>query len=189
MLNRISSSMKVVLGCSAMLFLASACGSKSDKTQPEPVKASAPIKSAVLDEKPAMVNIAPPDVSPKSLPVETETTPAVEIPENFSGLIKGGKSLSASGNVDDALDYFARAGELRPNSNRPDIESARTLLTIGRSKDAREFVESALEKDEESSYAWNTLGRVELLEGNLEEAVAAFERAQPWFHPDEARTL
>jgi len=165
---------KAALG-SAMLLVTIGC---SDQKKPERTSSKAPIPS-IVDDKPAMTNISAPaiPVPEVAIAAAVDTQPVAAeavLPEAFAELVAMGKS---SDDVELAMRALAAAREQRPRSVIPDIESARVMLRAGRLSEARGFAESAIEMDSKSSYAWNTMGRLELMEDNLDAAVASFERA------------
>jgi len=165
---------KAALG-SAMLLVTVACGDK----ETSPTAAPAPSIPSIVDDKPAMASIdsralTVPDVAPAIPEAAALASEEPVMPESFSELVSVAKG---SDDVEIAMRALAMARERRPSSVIPDIESARVMLKAGRLSEARAFAESAVDVDSKSSYAWNTMGRLELMEGDLDAAVASFERA------------
>ncbi|HLU65042.1 MAG TPA: tetratricopeptide repeat protein [Kofleriaceae bacterium] len=78
---------------------------------------------------------------------------------------------------EEMLDALALAAERNPDDVRPRVKLARALFEAGKRGEARRHAELAVEADDGSSSAWNTLGRIELADRDLEAAVTAFERA------------
>ncbi len=101
----------------------------------------------------------------------------VDIPEGYADQMREAGERARAGDGDEALALFEAAATSRPDVAKPRTETARVLLDLGRAGEAREHAERGVELDESSSLAWNTLGRVELGEGDLEAAAAAFREA------------
>lgn len=167
--------------CTAFAFAltAAACGGEST-TEDTPKELGIDLPSAVADDsEKAMTRPAPAPIveevpAPSQPKAATEAAPA---PTTYRALVAAGKSSYAEGDYDEALEHFGDAAARRRGAATPRIEMARTLLRLDRVSKAREHVQVAIELEPGSSYAWNTLGRVELAEGKRAAAIASFERA------------
>ncbi|MCP4449527.1 MAG: tetratricopeptide repeat protein [Myxococcales bacterium] len=125
-----------------------------------------------------------PAASPMSTPMQEdaeEPAPMVEPimpePQKFSEWMQRGRTRFESQDLEGAASDYRAAVEERPGAQRAQIQLARTLLSMGNSGEARVHAELALEIDGSSSFAWNTMGRVELAKRENEAAIASFERA------------
>ncbi len=176
--------LSTAIGCAAMLFAAACSEQKSEEQSRSPM--AEPKLPSIVDDKPSLANVGTAPALHLLPQIDVDTTSAQEpaaaapvqspMPEDYAGLLKFAKGLG----VDDhgrALEALKRARALNSKSTAPDVESARVLLAAGNAKAARPFAEAALDLDPSSSYAWNTMGRVELGELELEAALASFERA------------
>ncbi len=158
-----------------VLVAAGACG--SEKAQERLREAPETQQLAeVLDEPTEHVTSAvlPPE-APEPAPIVAE--PVEPELTKFSEFMARGRTRMVSGENEGALADFERASEMRPNSQHAKVQMARTLLVLDRAGDARPYIEEAIELDGSSTLAWNTMGRVELAEGQNEAAIASFERA------------
>lgn len=159
------------IACFAIAGLAAGCGKKEDKkAESFPPSVTAP-KSTVTNTIPEVV----PEPEPVPEPVEPVVEPEI-MPTTYSGFITAGKAKLASGDSAGALEMFTRANELKDYAF-PKIQMARALLQMGEHDKARVHAEKAIDMDGSSSFAWNTLGRVELAAGNSEAAVTSFQHA------------
>ncbi len=158
----------------AALLAASACS--GDKAQDErelppiekfPESVTTPSNDELTATMPSVEPVGPP-------PVQRAPEPALT---KYSEFMARGRSRMQSGEGEGAVADFLQAIEMRPHSQHAQVQLARTLLSLDRADEAREHIESALELDGTSSLAWNTMGRVELAEGEYEAAIASFERA------------
>jgi tetratricopeptide (TPR) repeat protein len=175
MFNRISIELITALGCAGILATSIGCG-QSDRSKDQQPIVNLP---SITDDEPNMANVDTGNVMPDPVAEEPPTPVKVEpvaeaLPETFSGLVRFAKGSS---DLERALEALELARTKSPKSIIPDIESARLLLAAGQPGKARAFAEAAVDGDGSSSYAWNTMGRVELAEGDIDGAVASFERA------------
>jgi len=167
------------------LIAASACSGqetavKQVETNPNSFPASSSRRGAEDLTSVTPKRISFPEPSPMAEELsEEEMAASAELaePTKFSGWMKRGRSRFSAGDSEGALEDYKKAVEQRPESQRAQIQLARTLLNMNEADAAREHAEAALEIDGTSSLAWNTMGRVELLEGSHEAAIASFERA------------
>lgn len=110
--------------------------------------------------------------------VAAKSTPTPAPPEiTFGEAMDEAKRQLADGNWEDAVASYRLAAKLKPLKAKPLIAAARLLLGHGQVKEARPLVEKAVDLAPWWSTAWNTLGRVELIEGNLTQAGEAFVAA------------
>ena len=171
------SRLSAIVAASAMA-LVFACGGESSNTdkRERTVQRKSPIEKplpSVVDDKPSMT--APAPVAAAAI---APIAPAIPAPvKSYGELVREGKQLAKAGELDDALVALTRASELKPKAATPRIEIARVLISLGRSAEARAHAEAAVAIVADSSYGWNTLGRVELSEGNVDAAITSFERA------------
>jgi Flp pilus assembly protein TadD len=161
----------------AALALVAGAGCSSKKKDddaaasfPPSVTAKASDKTATLPAKPLPEPMSEPAAAPS---VEITPEPA---PVTYGEMIAAGKRALAAGDSAKALEMFTAAAGARPYAY-PKIQMARALLQMGEHDDARAHAEAALEMDGASTFAWNTLGRVELAAGDREAAIVSFERA------------
>ena len=163
------------------LLAASACSSNdSEKSSEKAFPAS-----SSKDRAPNYTAVVPtyePMAQPTPLAEDVDKTPAATVPlmpepTTFAGWMQRGRERLTSGENSGALADYAMAVEQRPQSQRARIQLARTFLAMDEAGKAREHAEAALEIDGGSSLAWNTMGRIELIEGENEAAIASFQRA------------
>lgn len=163
------------LAALAIAGLAAGCGGKKENKKAEsfPPSVTSPKSTVTNTVKPEV--IPEPDPVPEPEPVAPIAEPEV-MPTTYSGFITAGKAKLAAGDSAAALEMFTRANELKDYAY-PKIQMARALLQMGEHDKARVHAEKAVDMDGTSSFAWNTLGRVELAAGNSEAAVTSFEHA------------
>jgi len=149
-------SFRPVLFAAALSFLA-ACGDdqpvkpKPAKTAPAPAaRTPAPLPREPLPPAPVVQEPAPAAVTLPALPGEPEVDKVAELEAEL---------------------------EQSPDDGKLHIELARLHITANQVRKAREHAERATELAPKSSGAWNTLGRVELLDRDHDEAIAAFQTA------------
>ncbi len=158
--------------CPALALAFAGCGSKKTEEAKEfPPSITAPENI----EKTATLPVVPEVVIPAVVkPIEPEVVR--EMPTTYKGFVAEGKRLYDGGEHADALMMFTRASDAK-NYAYPRIQMARSLLAMEMFETARTHAEAAVDMDEESTFAWNTLGRVELAAGDLEAAVTSFSHA------------
>ena len=164
--------------------LTAACGASDDASKNDrPKELGIELPSAVANpSETAMTAPVPLQQPPAAAPAKPAgaQVPAPEptpTPTTYRELMAQGKRAYAGGDYDDALEMFAAASAKHRTSATARIEIARTLLGMGRVAKARDHAEAGIELAPSSSYAWNTLGRIELAEGSRAAAVASFERS------------
>lgn len=181
MTRTLSMKLRAALVAGALAATAAACGGGDEpknKTETKKPKSSYQLPSSIDDKAADMTSRAP-------LPARTEL-PRVAAPapvksepqpETYAEHIAFGKRAATGGDLERAVEILEQAAAMRPKAASPRIELARAFLDAGKSGEARGHAESAVELAPESSYAWNTLGRVELMENDKEAAVTSFQRA------------
>lgn len=170
---KLSTTLSASLTAMALSF--AACGDDAPRKTSKPaITAPAKPRPAPIAE-PAPVP-EPVAVAPVATP-EPEPAPAPEPPKTFGEAMDRGKQLRADGAYEEALAMFEIARGMKPGSAIPHVELARVYIELKDAAKAREHAEEAVDIWPSGSSAWNTLGRVELLEGDLDAAVASFERA------------
>lgn len=98
-----------------------------------------------------------------------------DVPE---ALTQRGRALLGMGHTQEAQTAFAQALDLRSDIVDAHIGLALVELRLGDGrKEARRWIESALEIDSSAAQAWGLLGDLERSEGSLEEAELAYGRA------------
>lgn len=162
--------------CPVLAMAIAGCGSKkTDEANEFPPSITAPSetvgKTSTLPVEPEL-----PPVSEVITEPVVETPVPVVMPTTYKGFVAEGKRLFAAGDFADSLTMFTKASDAKPYAY-PRIQMARALLAMEMFETARTHAEAAVDLDENSGFAWNTLGRVELAAGDLEAAVTSFERA------------
>jgi tetratricopeptide (TPR) repeat protein len=99
-----------------------------------------------------------------------------------------GAALSAQGRAQEALPFFDRARELRPESPSIRHNRAQALFALGRFDEARQDVQEAVRLKPELHSAWNLLGNVLAMTGDGPAAERAYRRALA-VKPDDPGTL
>ena len=173
---KVPSLRRALATCLAPLAIAGlvACGGKKEEKKAEsfPPSVTAPSDN-VTSTLPAPDVVAEPE--PAVEPDEPVSEPEV-VPTDYAGFIAAGKAKLAAGDSAKALEMFTKASELKDYAY-PKIQMARALLQMGDHDNARVHAEKAVDMDATSSFAWNTLGRVELAAGDSEAAITSFEHA------------
>lgn len=176
---RFPSLSKFLLGASILALasgsvtLAAACGDGSKTTRKEikTAEPQAPVAQVQIPQIPEIPEV--PIVEPIQEPVQT---PMV-LPETFEERLDLGKKLVKQGKLDDAVIALEGAIALGADKAVAHVEMARALLLKNDPKGARGFAQKGVELEPTSSAAWNTLGRVSLMERKMDDAVAEFGRA------------
>jgi len=168
--------------------VAAGCNDKPDRPvttlgeshAPAPTPATAPVAATTVTPAPASAPIpaAPAPIAPVASgsdagPVEAA---APVVPETFAERVKLGKALAKEGKLDDAIAMFNRALELE-DSVVPHVELARILILENDVRQAEKQADFALKAAPSSSAAWNTKGRVAMLDQDLDGARDAFVKA------------
>ena len=173
-------------GVFALSIAAAACASETSTEPNERERATETPRSSVSSQAAMTQTVTPaapqseaPEVisQPENKPEEAEEAPQDVFPDSFAGRMNAASERAARGDGEQALALYAAASELRPGHAMPYIEKARVLIDLGYHARARTHAERGVELYPSSSLAWNTLGRVELGERDLEAAAAAFRRA------------
>ena len=167
---------------SSLLFTAMLATACSDGSVSEPSTEAAPERFPESAAKPdtnsrtAQVPLGGP-AQPEIPARETARVATNPEPAKFSEFMKRGRARFRGQDLEGALVDYRAAINSRPESQQAQIQTARTLLALGRGSEARSYAEAAIDADGTSSLAWNTMGRVELAEGDHDAALASFERA------------
>jgi len=138
-----------------------------------------PSTSTVAVESPTVQTPAP-IVEPKAEPPKVETPVVAKIAEpvtKFSDAMEQGKALAAKGDNAGARAMFESAIKLDKKKAEPHIELARVLVAMNERGLALKEANKAVKLAPESSLAFNTLGRAELLRFNYDNAIVAFRQA------------
>ncbi len=163
-----------------VLLSASACGGSDAKPSEEDVSEKIP-QSQTRIATASHSNTIP--SQPLEIEREEESKPpaiaalVTPEPETYSQYMKRGRDLSNDGEPQQALLDYQQAAQMAPNAAMPEIQQARMYLTLGETGQAREHIAEAIEMDSTSSFAWNTMGRVEMAERDYEAAIVSFARA------------
>jgi tetratricopeptide (TPR) repeat protein len=140
-----------------------------------------PVEAPPVEAPPAPVAQLPPipvEAAPAKPP---EVVPAATpLPTSYKAAMKAAKKASPA----DKLTLYEHAATLEPDEAAPHIELARVYIAQQQPRAARKHAELALDR-EPTSGAWNTLGRIELLDGDREAALEAFGKATE-ANPDNA---
>jgi len=160
-----------------VVLVAGGCGDgeRTSKTSAPIVKGAAPAPFDVVASVPVAVQVVAPPA--EMAQPRVIAPPALVVPSGYAARLKLAKRLVRDGRVDDAELVYAQAAEDEPTRATPRIELARLRLAAKDVAGARKHAEAAVELAPESSGAWNTLGRVELLDGDKLAAIDAFTRA------------
>jgi Flp pilus assembly protein TadD len=136
-----------------------------------------PVATPVAQTTPTPVTevIAPKPVE-ATKPVAV-VTPVVEIPKTFDAAMAEGKALAQKGDAATAKLMFVAAAKLSPKQAAPHVELARLAIAAKDKAVAVNEAQKAVNRAPESSQAFNTLGRAELLRFAYDKAEVAFRQA------------
>jgi predicted Zn-dependent protease len=154
-----------------------ACGGDA-KTTPNKIEVAVPHDAAVEIKQPGFGSAAANDnkgvvVEPKAVAPEV----AVAIPTSFAECMKLGKELAAKKNHVHARELFEAAAKLDRKASAPHVELARSYIDKAERALAIRHAKKAVKLAPESSQAYNTLGRAELLRHDYDGAELAFRQA------------
>jgi tetratricopeptide (TPR) repeat protein len=93
------------------------------------------------------------------------------VSQQLLGVVYQGKEQQ-----DASVEAFKRAHELAPGASRPILAVVQTYLRDDKVDEAKSFLQTILENDEDNITAHLLLGRLSLDEGNSAEAITRFER-------------
>ena len=99
-----------------------------------------------------------------------------KIEVSYEDALKLAMEAKQAGRVEDALAAFTDATTADATKALPFVQRARILITLKRLPEARVAIEKGIEL-EETSLAYNTLGRIELLDSENGKAEVAFKTA------------
>lgn len=88
-----------------------------------------------------------------------------------------GWSFLRLGHLSRAWDAFSDAARLKPLSADPQVGMAATAVALGNPDQARELIDRALAMEPQNALALNTLGHLELSQGNTQKALDSFRAA------------
>lgn len=88
-----------------------------------------------------------------------------------------GWSFLRLGYLSRAWDSFSDAARLKPLSADPQVGMAATAVALGKPAQARELLDRALAMEPGNALALNTLGHLELSQGNTQKALESFREA------------
>jgi tetratricopeptide (TPR) repeat protein len=147
---------------------------------------SSPEPAPLLEAEPAPAPAPVAQLPPIAVEVPAPAAPAVveeklELPATYRETMKLAKS---SADLADKVALYEHAASLLPDKSAPHIELARIYIGEKQLREARKHAELALDL-EPTSGGWNTLGRIELLDGDKPAAIAAFGKAVE-VNPDNA---
>lgn len=109
--------------------------------------------------------------------LETEGADPKRIIIEFAPLMGAGEDAFAAGDFDTALDMFSRIIEKDPGNPQTRLFRARTLMAMGRPAEAADEFIRAAAIDSTNSTPYFQLGNIAQSKGNMEEALAHYERA------------
>jgi len=162
----------------ALALGAAACGNEAKSEDKTPTDSANTLPTQINKSNKTMTKTAtaPDPVTTATIPSTTKLDPKADEP-SFDELLKQGRSLVKKKEFSDAVDQFKLALDEKPENSRVRIDMARAYIKLGQARDARPHAAKAVKLKPKSSYAWNTLGRVELLEHKYDAAAASFKRA------------
>lgn len=162
----------------SLLLPVVACG--GDRDVPAPTASSTLSTKAppvTLDPPKVESPSAPPAVAPAVEPRPEVAEPVIEIPGTYPEAIAVGKQLAAKGDRSRAQEMFEAAAKLDKRQAEPHIELARLAIAADERAAAVRAAARAVKLAPESSLAFNTLGRAELLRHRYDDAIEAFRQA------------
>lgn len=160
--------MKSQLNCILFALLA-ACGGDRPSTT------TVAVESPSVQPKVEQPAVEAPKVEK---PVVAEPVKAAPAPvTKFSDAMEQGKALAAKGDTKGAREMFESAIKLDKKAAEPHIELARMFVSMNERGLAIKEANKAVKLAPESSLAYNTLGRAELLRFNYDNAIVAFRQA------------
>jgi arylsulfatase A-like enzyme/Tfp pilus assembly protein PilF len=109
--------------------------------------------------------------------LETEGADPKHIISEFAPLMGAGEDAFAAGDFGAALGLFSRIIEMDPGNPQARLFRARTLMVLGRPAEAADEFLSAAAIDSTNSTPYFQLGNIARSKGNLEKALAYYERA------------
>lgn len=189
-----SSAFRSRTSIAAALVLALGLGACGDDTKPS--APTEPSKGSMTPTK-KIVPVPPPVVQPAAVqPAVKPEPPSGNVPEPVKAkppTAKAPEPVPAPTSIDDAMKQAAmldKAGDREgaiavlhagvsrwPKNATARVELARLYLGAGEPARGKPHAEKATELRPEWSTAWNTLGRCELGDAKLEEAIVSFTRA------------
>jgi len=122
------------------------------------------------------------DAQPAAKPEDKKIVPPAiaeqpALPSTYADAIKEGKELAAKGDQLRAQELFLAAAKMDKKRAEPYVELARSYIAGDERGKAIAAANKAVKLAPESTGAWNTLGRAELLRKNYDGAITAFDQA------------
>ena len=170
----------MMAGFCALALSAAACGneaSRQDKSDnvPEPNRK---LPSTIDQSHKTSTKTVPTPKLTDTVGIPNPSSNVDITPEpSFSDLVRKGRALVRKRAYTAAIEQFELALDEKPRSSRALIDAARAYIKLGKAGKARPLAKKAVKLVPNSSYAWNTLGRVELLDHKFDAAAAGFKRA------------
>ncbi|MEJ7604613.1 MAG: tetratricopeptide repeat protein [Kofleriaceae bacterium] len=149
----------------AVVLMAGACGGGDNVAPPK------------QQAKIAVVPQAQPDPAPVAPRGKVDVLAVTAVPGTFGECITVGKELAAKGENVEARELFEAARALDPKHALPHVELARSYIGTKDKALARKHARMGVKLAPSSSYAFNTLGRAELLRHDYDAAITAFATA------------
>ncbi len=153
------------------------------KAKPQPTPRASAVKTAKAKPPAAYVVSstrrapAKPKAPPEPVAAKTSTETTVASTADFARLLKDGRAANKAKDYEEAIDNLEQALEAKPRHIGVRIDLARAYVGLKQADKARPHAKMAVDIVPTSSYAWNTLGRVELLDRQFAAAATAFKRA------------
>ncbi len=97
--------------------------------------------------------------------------------KEINRLMDWGDEFLAKNNYPKAIEYYNEAIQKKPESIKPRIKKAETLLEFGDPERAKDTIETVLEKEAENATAWTLLGGAYHDLGKVDEEIEAYDRA------------
>lgn len=169
--------------CALAITAAAGCSGKAEtKQKHEADKPDRPLPSAIRKADKTMTTTTPDHKAEPSVEPTPTTTPAAAadhkvVTPDVAELLASGRRLVKQRAYGEAVDKLRQVLSAKPEHARAHIELARAYIKLGKARTARPHAEKAVKLRPKLSYAWNTLGRVELLENKFDAAEASFKRA------------
>jgi tetratricopeptide (TPR) repeat protein len=155
----------------AVFLTVSAC----KDTKPAPAKKTATTQPPAPPPPAAAAAMEAPASEPEETPDSKRASPNPF--ETIDQALAAAKELSGKKQIDKAIDIYLLASGMDETDARPHVEIAALMIPRREAAGARLHAQKAVELKPEWSRAWNTLGRVELLDGALDRAAEAFSEA------------
>ncbi len=112
-------------------------------------------------------------------------------PENLNIALQIGQCLARIGNYKEALSYFYKVEYLEKNPDNARRAIAWCSFVTGKYKEAAKYYNMIIEQSSPKAEDWINAGHVELVTGNIRQAISAYQKAQAFFksHGELVRTF